>query len=232
MAKRLSDTEIWKDQWYRELTPEYKCFWKYVCDNCDLCGVWNKDVGLASYQIGSTIDEKKALELFNKDKERILVINEESKWFILGFTNFQYGELKKKKKISPIHKKVLEMLMRYRVLDRVSVGYQYPVRKRKGRGISKEIKIIFDKEVRQFLGITDETKKLWGEAYPACNIDLELKRMVAWIIANPKKGKKSNYERFITNWLNSNQDKGGTKGVTNGSTKGSASEYSLGEEVK
>ena len=54
--------------------------------------------------------------------------------------------------------------------------------------------------------------KGWREAYPACNIDLELKRMGEWLKANPHK-KKSRYRRFIMNWLNNNQDKGGTRGA-------------------
>jgi hypothetical protein len=33
--------------------------------------------------------------------------------------------------------------------------------------------------------------------------------MSAWLAANPARARKSNYERFITNWLAREQDKGG-----------------------
>lgn len=46
----------------------------------------------------------------------------------------------------------------------------------------------------------------WKEAYPALSLDAELSKAAAWIIANPK-NKKSNYARFLTNWLTRAQDK-------------------------
>jgi hypothetical protein len=58
-------------------------------------------------------------------------------------------------------------------------------------------------------GITEEDKRAWVDAYPACNIAQELLAMLEWIKANPAKGKKSNYRRFITNWLSRRQEKGG-----------------------
>jgi hypothetical protein len=62
-------------------------------------------------------------------------------------------------------------------------------------------------------GIGEGDIAAWKEAYPACDLDLELRRMIEWLKANPKKAVKSNYRRFITNWLTRAQDKGGTKGA-------------------
>ena len=70
----------------------------------------------------------------------------------------------------------------------------------------------FDKNLKEWKGIQEEDKKRWKEAYPACDIEIELKRMAEWIISNPNKGVKSNWRRFITNWLMRQQDHGGTKG--------------------
>lgn len=63
----------------------------------------------------------------------------------------------------------------------------------------------------QWEGIGEGDKEAWGKAYPACDINLELSKMVEWLKGNPKKI-KSNYRRFITNWLSRAQDRGGTKG--------------------
>ncbi len=41
----------------------------------------------------------------------------------------------------------------------------------------------------------------WGKAYPAVDIDGEVAKAAAWLIANPKKAKKD-YGRFLNNWLN------------------------------
>ncbi len=99
--------------------------------------------------------------------------------------------------------------------------------------ISPSLSILFNKETKAFINITEEDKKLWSEAYPACNIDLELKRMATWIVANPAKGKKSNYKRFINSWLSRSQDSGGTKGANNakgsGANRGSDTKYPEGE---
>jgi hypothetical protein len=66
---------------------------------------------------------------------------------------------------------------------------------------------------RVWEGVTVEDKKAWAEAYPACDIDIELKKAGEWIIANPAKGKKSNYRRFLVAWFSRSQDHGGTAGV-------------------
>jgi len=63
-------------------------------------------------------------------------------------------------------------------------------------------------------GITEDDLIRWKEAYPVCDIKIELARMREWIISNRQKGKKSNWRRFITNWLSRVQDRGGTKDGT------------------
>jgi len=74
----------------------------------------------------------------------------------------------------------------------------------------KEVVVCFDFNKRKFLNITIEDKAGWLDAYPACDIDQELRKMREWLLANPEKRKK-NYRRFIVNWLVKAQDKGGTK---------------------
>lgn len=61
-----------------------------------------------------------------------------------------------------------------------------------------------------WIGIEDKDKEHWGAAYPACDIEIELKKMIEWIKANPEKGVKKDYRRFIVNWLSKQQDRGGT----------------------
>ena len=73
-----------------------------------------------------------------------------------------------------------------------------------------EPQIIFDFKKRKFLNIKIEDKTGWLDAYPACDIDQELRKMREWLLANPKK-KKSNYRQFINNWLSRAQDRGGSK---------------------
>lgn len=46
----------------------------------------------------------------------------------------------------------------------------------------------------------------WRLAYPAVDVDLELQRAYAWSQANPKH-RKSNWHRFLVNWLARTQDR-------------------------
>jgi len=71
-------------------------------------------------------------------------------------------------------------------------------------------KIDFNFTTKLWNNIADEDISMWGETYPACDIDIELRRMREWLLANPEK-RKHRYRRFITNWLTRSQDKGGTK---------------------
>jgi hypothetical protein len=71
-----------------------------------------------------------------------------------------------------------------------------PVRKR----------IDFDYETGHFQHVLPELVEKWQEAYPAVDVLSELHRMEAWALANPV-NRKSNWQRFIVNWLTKSQDR-------------------------
>lgn len=53
--------------------------------------------------------------------------------------------------------------------------------------------------------------KKWKEAYPAVDIEQELKKMGSWLDANSQRRKtRRGIERFIISWLSREQDNGGT----------------------
>jgi hypothetical protein len=58
-------------------------------------------------------------------------------------------------------------------------------------------------------GITEDDLSAWREAYPACDIKRQLAVMTEWLKGNPAKAKKSQWRRFLTNWLSRSQDRGG-----------------------
>ena len=43
MPKRFTDTEKWLKKWHRELPPEKKLFFDYLCDRCDIAGCLDID---------------------------------------------------------------------------------------------------------------------------------------------------------------------------------------------
>ena len=71
-------------------------------------------------------------------------------------------------------------------------------------------KIVFNFDNYEWENISEKDKKQWQKAYPACDIEAELRKMGDWLVSNPKK-RKVNYRRFITNWLITQQDKGGSR---------------------
>jgi hypothetical protein len=60
-------------------------------------------------------------------------------------------------------------------------------------------------------GITDADRAEWSQAYPAADLPVELQKAHLWLIANPKKARKSNWRKWVTTvWLSKCQDRGGT----------------------
>lgn len=68
-------------------------------------------------------------------------------------------------------------------------------------------RISYDWNTHRFTGIGDEELMAWQEAHPAISVPDQLERAGLWLKANPTK-RKSNYERFILNWLSRAQDRG------------------------
>jgi len=71
--------------------------------------------------------------------------------------------------------------------------------------------ITFDYDSGQFAGITEERMATWREAYPAVDIDIEIKRAAIWLVDNPSKRKK-HLGWFLSGWFSRTQERGGTKG--------------------
>ena len=56
------------------------------------------------------------------------------------------------------------------------------------------------------LDVDPELLADWKTAFPAVPVEEEIRRAVAWLRANPA-NRKSNYERFLVNWLTKAQDR-------------------------
>lgn len=54
--------------------------------------------------------------------------------------------------------------------------------------------------------INPEVLSSWKETFPAISVELEVRRAHEWILANPK-NRKSNYHRYLVNWLSKAQDR-------------------------
>jgi hypothetical protein len=75
-------------------------------------------------------------------------------------------------------------------------------------------RIQLDTLKHSWIGITDADRDAWAVAYPALDLRSELAKALEWCLANPTKGRKSNYPRFLVGWLARQQDRGGNYGST------------------
>ena len=105
MGKRFTDSEKFKDIWYRKLSPKHKCLWEFLLSECNHAGIIELDLELATFLIGEEITEKD-LEPFKQKLTHI----EKDLYFIPNFITFQYGKLSK---LSKPHIPVIKMLDKY-----------------------------------------------------------------------------------------------------------------------
>lgn len=146
----------------------------------------------------------------------LIVFEHQNNVFIqyIRFADFQVGMRKDREAPSriPSPPKIRSYSGVLRIYSRFNINVKVNVKegKKKEETTKKKEKISFNFEQKKFLNIKIEDKAGWLDAYPACDIDQELRKMREWLLANPEK-KKINYERFITNWLSRTQDKGGSK---------------------
>jgi hypothetical protein len=87
MAKRFTDSSKWNDNWFSNLTNEQKLAWIYILDTCNHSGIWEKNLKVLNFHIGSTFVEDDLNKVF---AGKFIELN--NKWFIPKFIKFQYGK--------------------------------------------------------------------------------------------------------------------------------------------
>ena len=105
MSKRFTDSEKFRDIWYRKLSPTHKCFWEYLLSECDNAGIIEIDFESASFHIGAEVTEND-LNIF---AGRVIKLKD-GKYFIPKFIEFQQGELNP---LNNAHKPIIERLKGY-----------------------------------------------------------------------------------------------------------------------
>lgn len=85
MAKRFTDTEKWKDDWYLSLDNDYRIVWQYILDNCTPAGRLKKSFKLLNFCCNTNLTGKDMVEVFNNR-----VIDMGNYYFIPKFLKFQY----------------------------------------------------------------------------------------------------------------------------------------------
>ena len=88
MAKRFSDTEKYKDPWFRNLKPSLKTLFLFMCDDCNHAGVWKENFKIFELMFEYIVTHKD-LKGFGDKVVRI----DEDTYLLVNFIRFQYGKL-------------------------------------------------------------------------------------------------------------------------------------------
>jgi hypothetical protein len=119
--KRYTDAEKWKDDWFLNLTNDYKLIWIWLLDDCNHAGIWKKSMRRLNFDCNTDITESELLGVIG---ERITIIDTD-KWFIKKFCEFQNGKDFLTKTSKPILS-VIKLLEDNGIVYKDSVGnYSY-----------------------------------------------------------------------------------------------------------
>ena len=88
MAKRFTDSEKWKDDWYISLSNDNKIIWQWLLDNCSHSGLCKRSISLLNIMCRVNIKE---YELIDSMCGRVIIHRDF--WFIPKFIKFQYSTL-------------------------------------------------------------------------------------------------------------------------------------------
>lgn len=90
MAKRFTDTDKWKKQWFRKLGSKLRDVRQFILDDCDLAGVWDVDLDRVGYHVGSEVT---LADVFSAFGSEVVHYDDGKKLFVPDFIDFQYGSL-------------------------------------------------------------------------------------------------------------------------------------------
>jgi len=133
MAKRLTDTEKWNDDWYISLSNDYRIIWQWLLDNCNHAGICKRSIRLLNLMCNTKVSEE---ELIKTMEDRVLIKN--NNWFIPKFLKFQYTSLHSNR---PVIISVIKELEKNELLSMIpqSFGNDYLIIKDKDKDKDKDI---------------------------------------------------------------------------------------------
>lgn len=118
MTKRVTDTDIWKKDWFLELTDKQKLLVKFLFDNCDCAGVYEISQKILNTCFNEQITRAdfEAIKQVRFIKEDII--------FLEDFIKYQYNvEISELNEKYNLHKGILRRLNKYGIFSTLPLGY-------------------------------------------------------------------------------------------------------------
>lgn len=146
MKKIYSDSEIWNKEWYLKYSLKLRMLLKYIFDNAHTSGVFEPNYIMLSFYMGEAVTKDDIIELQKiyqeyecKKNPDASLIEElpDGKFWVVGMAYFQCGALSQN---TPAHKKIIETLLNYGLLERVVSQYKEQDKKKIGllQGLLKQ----------------------------------------------------------------------------------------------
>ena len=135
MAKRFTDTDKWKDEWWGSLSNDYRMIWLYLIDSCSIAGIWKKDFRGLNFNCNTSIDEKQFFEIFGSR-----LIDRGNFYFIPKFLRFQCprGLNSNKPAILSIVKEIEQNNLSSIIIESLGNDFLIIKGKDKGKGTGKD----------------------------------------------------------------------------------------------
>lgn len=150
MAKRLTDTEKWNDDWYLSLNNDYRIIWQWLLDNCSHAGFCKRSMTLLNLMCRLSISEE---QMITEMSGRVVVHG--SDWFIPKFIKFQYTTLHSQK---PVILSVVRELFQKKAINLIpeSFGKEYLI---KEESFQNHCQMIKDKDKDKDSILTEKNRK-------------------------------------------------------------------------
>jgi hypothetical protein len=107
MAQRFTDSNKWLDNWFSNLSNDYKIVWLYLLDTCDNAGIFQINIRLLNFNCSTAISEEDLLKTFSG---RITKIDTD-KCIINKFCIFQYGPDFLNSKNKAVHSAIKKLII-------------------------------------------------------------------------------------------------------------------------
>ncbi len=206
MVKRFSDTEIWKKDWFLDLTDKQKLLVKFLFDNCDCAGIYEISQRFlrASFEQPITKEDFKAIKQVRFIDEKTI--------FIEDFIRFQY-------KVEPlelnpkftVHRGILSRLNKYGLFETLTQPLPNPLLRVQDKDKDKDINNTISKQIDtidnneenlknygEYLNVT-LTSEQYGKLLAMCASQKMLDKMLDDFSANIEMGKEQPYRAELPN---------------------------------
>ena len=195
MAKRFIDTELFRQGWFRKLPPALKSAWIYLITNCDHAGVYEPDLELMSFCVGTKITKEDIIKHLG---DQISELNGGGKWFLHKFIGYQYGELRE---VNNAHKGVLKVLSKYNIELGACKGLSRPSVASQDKDKDKDKDKSKDKDIKSMKSINKEYLSELQEKHRDIDVTGEFEKFKDYCASKGKRYK--DHRAGFRNWLKS-----------------------------